>query len=230
MQTKFFDNIQKAKVYVKNPDQAPPGVKLQTGKRGGQYYLSDDIERSPQKYNNIIVNDINQFKQQVDNMYKNQDVTDWQGDYMSELKFRGYFGNPQSFEVNRALRGGSKIIDERIKDTINKLQNGMNEHGLLIPSNFKLYRAVRGKTEEQLKNLPVGSSYRDVGFVSTTGVSKYASRFGKTLMEITVKENSKIKGLIYKDESEILLQPNRKFTITHRRIVNGNHIISVEVE
>ena len=36
--------IKKVKVYVKNPDQVPPGVKLQTDKRDGQYYLSDDIE------------------------------------------------------------------------------------------------------------------------------------------------------------------------------------------
>jgi len=42
----FNTRIKKAKVYVKNPAEAPPGVKLQEGKRGGQYYMSDDIERS----------------------------------------------------------------------------------------------------------------------------------------------------------------------------------------
>lgn len=38
--------IHKAKVYVKNPADTPPGVKLQEGKRGGKYYMSDDMERS----------------------------------------------------------------------------------------------------------------------------------------------------------------------------------------
>jgi len=42
----FNTRIKKAKVYVKNPAEAPPGAKLQEGKRGGQYYISDDMERS----------------------------------------------------------------------------------------------------------------------------------------------------------------------------------------
>jgi len=45
--------ILKAKVYVKNPADAPQGVKLQEGRRGGQYYMSDDIERSKPVTQNI---------------------------------------------------------------------------------------------------------------------------------------------------------------------------------
>ncbi len=35
------DDIKKAKVYVKNPSEAPQGVKLQEGKHGGKYYESE---------------------------------------------------------------------------------------------------------------------------------------------------------------------------------------------
>ena len=45
--------IRKAKVYIKNPADAPPGVKLQEGKRGGQYYMSDDMERSKPKVQQV---------------------------------------------------------------------------------------------------------------------------------------------------------------------------------
>ena len=37
--------ILKAKVYVKNPSDAPPGMKVEEGKRGGHYYESDQIEQ-----------------------------------------------------------------------------------------------------------------------------------------------------------------------------------------
>lgn len=60
--------ILKAKVYVKNPADAPSSVKLQTGKRGGQYYLSDDIEeyKAPKQESKkpnikIITEDSDQF-------------------------------------------------------------------------------------------------------------------------------------------------------------------------
>lgn len=39
---KIDSNIQKAKVYVKNPQEVPQGAKLQHGQRGGQYYESTE--------------------------------------------------------------------------------------------------------------------------------------------------------------------------------------------
>jgi hypothetical protein len=50
---KFFDNIQKAKVYVKNPSDAPQGVKVEQGPEGGHYYESDadsSINKPKSKY------------------------------------------------------------------------------------------------------------------------------------------------------------------------------------
>jgi phage head maturation protease len=54
---KFF-NIQKAKVYVKNPSEAPKGAKLQEGERGGHYYESGQIE-SVDEISNLQNNKIN---------------------------------------------------------------------------------------------------------------------------------------------------------------------------
>jgi phage head maturation protease len=42
-------NIQKAKVYIKNPSEAPSGVKVQEGKRGGHYYESSGESTEEQK-------------------------------------------------------------------------------------------------------------------------------------------------------------------------------------
>jgi len=41
-------NIQKAKVYVKNPAEAPPGAKLQEGKHGGHYYETEASQTKPE--------------------------------------------------------------------------------------------------------------------------------------------------------------------------------------
>lgn len=62
--------ILKAKVYVKNPSDAPEKVKLQRGKRGGQYYLSDDIETYKPKEFKIktIQRDSKEYKNVMDNM------------------------------------------------------------------------------------------------------------------------------------------------------------------
>jgi len=43
--------IQKAKVYVKNPSEAPVGVKLERGKRGGHYYESSQVKTNEDRDN-----------------------------------------------------------------------------------------------------------------------------------------------------------------------------------
>lgn len=56
----LLEKIMKAKVYIKNPQQAPKGVKVETGPQGGHYYESEDISgHTSEELSNIqsIVNE-----------------------------------------------------------------------------------------------------------------------------------------------------------------------------
>jgi len=53
---KFFDDIQKAKVYVKNPQQAPQGTKVSRGKHGGLFYETGERQHFAQEVSTIEQN------------------------------------------------------------------------------------------------------------------------------------------------------------------------------
>jgi len=71
-------DILKAKVYVKNPSDAPPNVKLQEGERGGHYYESSRQSKSPtnklETNNNEVNSNPEKNKKKINVIDTNSDV------------------------------------------------------------------------------------------------------------------------------------------------------------
>jgi len=167
-----------------------------------------------------------EFNSAIDNAYKGQKVKDWQADYIESLPLKGYFGTSQAFAINRSLRDGVSM-DARAKDAMKAVENGFKNNAITLGEGTVLHRAVSGKFAEQLQNMKAGDSFVDKGYMSTAGTKAATKRFGNVRMEITPTKG--LKALIFRDETEVLLQPGRKTTIGKIRKVGNQIVISVVV-
>jgi hypothetical protein len=74
-----IEEIKKSKVYVKNPNEAPPGIQIQTGKHGGLYYESENSSKPTEESGNKFENRISEFK----NSFRNSSLLE----IKSQIKF-----------------------------------------------------------------------------------------------------------------------------------------------
>lgn len=167
------------------------------------------------------------FSKGVDKLYKSQKQVNWESDYIAGLPLRGYFGNAQSFQLNKYLRGEIKGT-ARLKDLAKNMDNGLKTSGIEFKKGTKVFRSVSGDFANKLTNLKTGSSITEKGWLSTSPVKAQTKRFGKTEMHITLKGSSK--ALVYKAESEILFKPGAKLTKKSQITRGGKTIINMELE
>jgi hypothetical protein len=165
-----------------------------------------------------------EFNSQVDALYDEQGVADWQSDYFDEISMRKYFGNEQSFKINNAMRTGAEL-DARGAEGMRAVMNGFKKHAVSLPEGTVLYRSVNGKFADQLASMEAGESFVDKGFTSTAGTIKATERFGKVRMEIAPRAG--MKALVYRSETEVLLPAGRKFTIVGKSTKGGITTIRV---
>ncbi len=167
------------------------------------------------------------FNSVIKKFYESQGKANWEDDYFGGLKLRGYFGNPQSFQINKYLRGDRSAGDSRVKQVVKDLKGSLDSHGLDIPGGSMVYRAVSGKFAEQLMAMSPGQSFVDKGWTSTAGIKSATSRFGKTIMHITLKGGKR--ALVYTHETEVLFPPGSKLVIMGLKKSGNKTIINMEM-
>lgn len=170
-----------------------------------------------------------EFARAAESMYKSQKLSDWQADpYSPEaLAARTYFGNEQSFHINNGLRHG-KMKDKKTKEAADRFSKSFEKSSVELPEGTSTYRAVSGKFADQIKSMKPGDSFVDKGYFSTAATEKATKNFGNVLMKVKTKGAQK--AMLYKDETEVLFAPGRKITVGKSKIVNGRHVVEVEVE
>ena len=166
------------------------------------------------------------FNAALDSAYAAQGVADWQEDYVGSLPLKGYFGTSQSFELNSGLRDGKKL-NPRLKEVSATVEGAFKDKSIVLAEGTILHRAVNGDFAKQLLAMPKGSSFVDNGYLSTAGTTKATERFGNVRMEI--KTSAGLRGLVFRDETEVLLDKGRKLTVGKTRVSGKTTIVEVTV-
>jgi len=160
----------------------------------------------------ISTNTAASFNTVLSSAYKAQGVQDWEaGDYFEQLPYKGYFGNGNSFLINRALRSERKLASGQ-KDVHEFLSSKIGTHGITVSSDSTLYRAVDGVFASKLVGMKAGESFRDGGWVSAAGTKAATKQFGDVVMKIKLAPPGQ-KALAYRPETELLFPPGRTFTV-----------------
>ena len=221
--------LQKARRYIKNPHDAPPGVKVQRGKRGGYFY---ETTGTPSKKKKPPSEPPKKEPAKIDK----EDLTKRMGFYLSGLKFHPegekiisevdeYTGVGYAY-LNKYIRddkiGNDAEADEKIKYISTFLKNAPKMEGTVYRGmGFSKFKEDSTKQfNEFLSNLKEGESLELKPFTSTSVDPNIATKFATKGAAHSITFEIKSKSGVYldgvsqlEDEGEVLFDKDSKFKI-----------------
>ena len=222
-------DLEKARRYIKNPRDAPPGAKVQRGKRGGYFY---ETTGTPSKKKKPPSEPPKKEPAKIDK----EDLTKRMGFYLSGLKFHPegekiisevdeYTGVGYAY-LNKYIRddkiGNDAEADEKIKYISTFLKNAPKMEGTVYRGmGFSKFKEDSTKQfNEFLSNLKEGESLELKPFTSTSVDPNIATKFATKGAAHSITFEIKSKSGVYldgvsqlEDEGEVLFDKDSKFKI-----------------
>ncbi len=214
---------QEHKIYVKQGQEVPKGKKLQTGPRGGKYFMGSAEEK--EKYQKVETSQTTKLPSKIKKYFPES----------SEDVNNGFF--VLRLAVNNELRTGNKsnYREKTYADWFKKqgldidemkqaLEDATTKHADTLDKNTTMYRGVPANFAKKLKD---GKIIKDAGFsyLSTDEdmAKQYSGRKG-AVIKISAKKGLKGKWGM-KDQSEFILPKDSKIKITSVK----DNIINAEI-
>lgn len=142
MDSTIIPTIYKAKVYIKNPSEAPQGSKVERGKRGGHYYESTSMQEGEIKPNEI-------------------ELTDWISGNKEKIKFEDeftsnnirYLVHNDKYKVNDKETGQWVIYPTSENNELGEIKIGYPLNGTSYLFSMNIGKRGRGIGTEVWKNI-----------------------------------------------------------------------------